>query len=807
MNIRQEVQQELSRGNGDKEIINLALAAFDGDEAVERALAGEIVETSEVVPDDKGQVSPVYLQDITVSGFRGIGPEARLKIPPGPGLTVVVGRNGSGKSSFSEALEVLLTEVSYRWKGKAKVWKDGWENLHRRDNTEIVARFQVEGMSEQTVVQRIWHKGSELEESEFLIQHNGQSYSNLDEIGWKSPLEIYRPILSYNELNMREDGPSGLYDKISGILGLEELVYVRKNLSAARNRRERYKKEVNQDLKDTVIPTLAGSDDERAIKAKEALTKRPWDLNVIISIITDFDFESDVDYKVLQDIKNLEVPDEEQVKKVAEEIDLAYTNLSNKTSAEIKRAEYVMQLLETALKHYELYHKNQICPVCGVGRLDDSWHTRTLEQIKQLKDMTQGYQEAKEDLDFALDEARKLVTVRDFPVSDMVDTEELLSVWNQWGLLPDNEDKVSEHLLSQYSVVRDKLSKVFEQASQRFSEREEQLKPIFNILREWAHKAKKVDKERPEIRQISDTEDAVKIVIDNIQSRLLEDIESHFLNLWDNLRLQSNITLRSIKLVGSSTDKQRKVDLEAVVDDIDTDALSVASQGELSCLALSLFFPRVMLPASPFRFIVIDDPVQAMDPARVDGLARVFAEIAKDRQLIVFTHDDRLPKFLRLLNLEHHCLEVTREPNSVVKVDKKRNPVIQYFRDAQLVMGNKKIPLEIKILVIPGLCRSGLEAACAEAIWRRWLYKKGHEAIEKELLKAHTLNEKASLVLYNKRNKGDKVRDRISDKWGRELADAYYNTDEGVHSEYSGDLSELIKNCKSLAKKLRHYKV
>jgi predicted ATPase len=59
---------------------------------------------------------------------------------------------------------------------------------------------------------------------------------------------------------------------------------------------------------------------------------------------------------------------------------------------------------------------------------------------------------------------------------------------------------------------------------------------------------------------------------------------------------------------------------------------------------LSLFIPRATLPESPFRFIVIDDPVQSMDPARVDGLARVLEAAARDRQVIVFTHDDRLPR-------------------------------------------------------------------------------------------------------------------------------------------------------------------
>ena len=62
-----------------------------------------------------------------ISGFLPAG-SAILEVAPGPGLTLVVGRNGSGKSSFAEGLEVLLTGDSLRWKERAAVWRDGWRN-------------------------------------------------------------------------------------------------------------------------------------------------------------------------------------------------------------------------------------------------------------------------------------------------------------------------------------------------------------------------------------------------------------------------------------------------------------------------------------------------------------------------------------------------------------------------------------------------------------------------------------------------------------------------------------------------------
>ncbi|MDQ4145717.1 MAG: AAA family ATPase, partial [Actinomycetota bacterium] len=98
------------------------------------------------------------------------------------------------------------------------------------------------------------------------------------------------------------------------------------------------------------------------------------------------------------------------------------------------------------------------------------------------------------------------------------------------------------------------------------------------------------------------------------------------------------------------------------------------SQGELHALALSLFLPRATLEDSAFRFVLLDDPVQSMDPARVDGLARVLEEAAIDRQVVVFTHDDRLAESVRRLGVPARVLEVTRAPGSAVEVLPRLDP-------------------------------------------------------------------------------------------------------------------------------------
>ena len=105
------VLQRLKESPLEEQATNLLLAAFESEESLSAQLGGQAAERPSgdravtALPEPAG----AYLRLLTVSGFRGIGKPAPLSLQPGPGLTVVVGRNGSGKSSFAEALEVLLT--------------------------------------------------------------------------------------------------------------------------------------------------------------------------------------------------------------------------------------------------------------------------------------------------------------------------------------------------------------------------------------------------------------------------------------------------------------------------------------------------------------------------------------------------------------------------------------------------------------------------------------------------------------------------------------------------------------------------
>jgi hypothetical protein len=97
-----------------EEPTDLLLAALDGEEALAAQLSAAPGErysppdTAAAVRDPVG----AYLSSVTVRGFRGIGPAATLKVKQGPGLTLVVGRNGSGKSSFADDVPAGLPRAA-----------------------------------------------------------------------------------------------------------------------------------------------------------------------------------------------------------------------------------------------------------------------------------------------------------------------------------------------------------------------------------------------------------------------------------------------------------------------------------------------------------------------------------------------------------------------------------------------------------------------------------------------------------------------------------------------------------------------
>jgi len=208
------------------------------------------------------------------------------------------------------------------------------------------------------------------------------------------------------------------------------------------------------------------------------------------------------------------------------------------------------------------------------------------------------------------------------------------------------------------------------------------------------------------------------------------------------------------------------------------------------------------VPDSPFRFLVIDDPVQSMDPAKVDGLARVLSQTAVDRQVIVFTHDTRLADAVRRLNLPATVWEVARRENSVVELRKADDAARRALEDARSLLKTAALPAGVATRVVPGLCRSALEAALVQMIRRRRLAAGvRHGKVEEEIDAARGPYELAALAFLGDPSRTGDVLSRING-YGRWAGDAFQACKAGGHAAYRGDLALLVKSAEQLAERI-----
>ncbi|MEK8143858.1 ATP-binding protein [Streptomyces sp. M10(2022)] len=208
----------------------------------------------------------------------GVGPETTLDLPPGPGLTVVAGRNGTGKSSFAEAAEMALTGFNARWdgsNGKARtaVWKEGWRNLHDSTVPTVSVRLTLDDTGDPVTVRRTWY-GAKVDEARTTVERADGTEQKLEESLDASTLSLYRPFLPYSELGSMVDGTlSALHNTLARFIGLGQLGDIDDRLAARIKACKDVEKRPGA-LKTAAVDALTGLDDQRAVGAARALGGR-----------------------------------------------------------------------------------------------------------------------------------------------------------------------------------------------------------------------------------------------------------------------------------------------------------------------------------------------------------------------------------------------------------------------------------------------------------------------------------------------------------------------------------------------------
>ena len=718
---------------------------------------------------------------------------------------MVVGRNGTGKSSFAEGLEFTLTGQNSRWQdSRSTAWKGSWRNLHHEGPASITARFSIDGAADDKNVTLRWPDGDTDWDSGIV--------EGLDELGWDDALTNHRPLLSHSQLSRRLEGrPIDLFRAMAAGLGLAEIVRIHDYVLDRQNS----DKKATEDAREAVellLPDLEGLDDERAAACAEALTGESWNLGAIGAVLAGtLDDGGAQTLDTLRGLVTLETPSEDAIQKVCGQLGEAHERLIAIAGSDAARAERLLQVLTEALAVHE-HDGEQPCPVCGQGTIDGAWAGNASERMASLRREADEARQAHESRTGAIRAARQLCVVAPVVLGGAqgvgVDASGVIAAWHQWTAAPDGEPDLPElatRLAERGEVLLTAAVELRETARVELERRHGLWRPLRERLAEWlphGRAALEAEARRVAVRA---AQRWVRDVREDIRAERFAPVSEKAQRYWQMMRQNSSVSIEAVALEGVGN--RQRLDLSVSVDGVDTAALGVMSQGELNTLSLCLFLARATLDESPFRFLVIDDPVQAMDPAKVDGLASVLQEVALTRQVVVFTHDTRLRHAIRQMQVDAHVLEVTRDANSHVVCKKRGGPVWQNLDDARAFLRTEGVTDLTKERVVPFFCRQAIEAACLESIWRRHAAA-GIDRSETEAAigKALTLDGKLALLLLDDPRLAEEAIDAVTSEFDNQARDVVADCNSGSHA---GSLSmeplTLINRTRTLTDKLRKW--
>ncbi|MCV7281686.1 AAA family ATPase [Mycolicibacterium flavescens] len=797
----------LARADDDPDLSEEArlvvLAALEGSSDLSEVLGDqttrtELVESLTTPAATTTEPTGAYLTSITVEGFRGIGPEVTLPLKPGPGLTVVAGRNGSGKSTLAEGLELALTGTNSRWKNKPAIWSQDWRNLHAGQTSRIRVGLAEEG-SGTAVIGVDWPSGDvPVGDCKTWVQRAGKKQEDIATLGWETALEMYRPLLSYDELSgILEGTPSAFYDQLYKLLGLEQLngaitlldVEVKQLRQPAADLRK---------TRDALKPILESHDDPRAATALAQLRKTKPDLNAVRPLITD-GTDGAVPQAWLR-AERLSAPDPDDLALKCEALRSAAESQQQEAQRSDALAAERAQLLERGLDFHE-HFGDQKCPVCAHGTLDETWAVAARAALEQDQEAAQALTAARA----ATAQARSAVmtAVREVaapppPDPELTTLTAAREAYDAFVKLPaDGEIALVEHISETLGTLRETYASLRQEAAQLIQLRADAWGPVALELAEWVRKAELAAEAAPKLKVADEALKWLQRNAGELRNQRIAPLAEEAKGIWAALRQESNVDLGEIRLEGQKT--SRRVVLKADVDGSGTDAFGVMSQGELQALSLAIFIPRATSPSSPFRFLVLDDPIQAMDPSKIDGFLEVLVRLAETRQVIVFTHDDRLPSAIRVSRAPARIVELTRAPNSVVSVTESTHPADRLLDDAYAIAVDDAVPDDIKKKAVPVLCREAMEATAWDVYSSRLLTAGRTRAdLEEAWENATTTRLRVALAV-------DPANDNAIEKWlagGSARRAAMLVTTKGAHKGVQ-DYTEAVRQTRLATDDLR----
>lgn len=703
------------------------------------------------------------IRRIEITGFRGASPDPKsslvVDLPTCPGLTVFHGQNGSGKSTIAHALRVAL-HPGYNSKPRstrAKVSDNPWEPCDVHVDVDL-AKIEVmlhsdSGEQIQATVEIAASGG----ETTRLITRGDQN------IGpeWEDAYRIHRPVFAYADEHGAIKGADDLRSFLFGHLLIGGyLDSLREKIKPGWARANEAFQAVENGWQ-----TFEGTLKEISERYPEASTdiqpvERPDDEQTRESWLTEYSFTGDL---ATRTAPRLSV---ENVSATHAAIDAAHSAVAayrQAASAAWGPLDHALNVLLAEAKICPGLPDDE-CPVCGS---DAQWRTALTSRMRDLQHLN----EPRNNAAGALAELRPHVEVLESMATllDLDDAERpvpelvppLRNALLERRLLANGEGHNPAVLSALEALHRSFADSRFGQLANRLVEQS-------HVLQQWNHERSKAARKFADVwwenRKVAKNRDLWRSVNDcviDLEQGIRTERERQLMGIVKQTCAE---LLDSPDLILDALGIQQKTAMptfNAAGNGGSLRPLGALSAGQQNAFLLA----PVVGPRSPrpFGFVVFDDPVHALDDFRIETLATFLRERAKEHQVLVFTHDERLAETLRMSTPESKFLTIERNPTSSEIVITPDEPLWQRLLEvcsASLNAGEHEP--QVKPGVARALMRQALDAAIRDALISHVLDSSGRNLQE-------------ALDALSSRNR---TADRL-----KHLIDDYSNTDLALRAE------------------------
>ena len=691
---------------------------------------------------------PWWLVSVEVRGHVGIG-ETPIEMPltPRPGITLVSARNGTGKTSIADAIRENLSDSSRRR------YEVEDRNIHYPNRSIRVSitngRRDVDIVCGPDRVVR-WHDASGAE-------HPVPS-------GWVAAFERFIPVLLYPEISTIINNPGSLHEFLKNALELSVLEEMLRDVDTIRAAGRSAENKV-KDAHRSAIAGLRRLGDESLANQLDAA-------GAVASNATSATIRESATALPATVPAAAGLPDCWTVTDLAAaDTANALARLEDVRVGALASTSEVQGLLDKFIRaggaHIEMLREGDQCPVCHTVGAD--WMAAAAAENTRLKALLADVRSAEKAVRNRLDQVRVC-----FPASLpeparvlllSADDPEVKSRLTQWDTLAayaqnlsvesavaaevgkalaESTDLARWYRIRRSALIRSHDDTIVGQASARTY-----ITTWLDVLDEH-----RIAVERGDVA--SRLAAKVEMWIKSTRAGVFEPIKTQVIEIWQRLTSDSDLRLSDVTL-GGGVRQAHKVNIDLSVGGTPVPAGAnnavVLSTGQRNALSLATYFPRATQSESPFRFLVLDDPIHVFDTWRVQYLARYLMELATQYQILVFTHDDRLWRQLRSLGhpTTHLRLDRPTDERSLVRIRDITRPGQQFLADVELALAYEGTdPLgtpEARTALTLAMCRQAIDTEVTtqiEVIGRRLGY--ADERIASDLRGVHKTRDQLNLL-------------------------------------------------------------